>query len=113
MRKPTAIRRTRIAGVGSCSSHATGGGPADTASLGFSRLRRAVRRVGNRFGARLGILAWLSLVPQTLKSVELAHPRQHDVDKDVSEVDEHPLAIARAFGAQRTESGFFGFSGDV
>ena len=39
--------------------------------------------------------------PQPLQRVELAHARQHDVDDDVAEIDEHPFGFAFAFDAER------------
>ena len=41
--------------------------------------------------------------PEFFESVELAHPRQHHVHHHIGEIDEHPLAFARAFDAHGAE----------
>src|SRR5690606_15051823 len=51
--------------------------------------------------------------PQTLQRVELAHPRQHHVDHDVAEVDEHPFGLALAFDPQRLHVELLGEAHDL
>src|SRR5690606_7520729 len=39
--------------------------------------------------------------PEALERVELAYARQHDVDDDVAQVDQHPLGLGFALDAER------------
>ena len=43
-------------------------------------------------------------VPQPLQAVELAYAGQHHVHDDVLQIDQHPLPLALALGAERPES---------
>src|SRR6185503_17436499 len=88
---------------------ASGRGLAARRALAGGGLRARWRgwRVVVRYGRlRLGL-------PHALEAVELANARQHHVHDDVLQVDEHPFAFARAFDAERPESGFLGFLDDA
>src|SRR5215469_13591943 len=88
MRVPTATTRTRI------GAKLPRRGPPP-------RSRARGSRGGDRRRNRL-------VVPQALEPVKLAHPGQHNVDHDVLQIDEYPLAVASALGAEWTEAELLG-----
>src|SRR5262245_45221644 len=104
MREPMAMTRMRTSAVTFCAllgalapgSCGLGSGTLFRSTCGGGRHTTHGRHGLDR-GARVGL-------PHALEAVELPHSRQHHVDHDVVQVDEHPLAFARAFDAERTEA---------
>src|SRR5690606_5536286 len=108
-------RRTRITQV----SHPPRGGP--EACVGDKPRLAAVQRLRPRPPVRLArvfvrgfglcVRGWLVTDrPQALERVELAHARQHHVDHDVAQVDQHPFGLAFALDAERLAAELLGLA---
>src|SRR6185369_566110 len=74
-------------------------------SLNSTRLHRGGSRSSSYFTA--------TVIPQALEAIELTYAGQHDVQDDVLEIDEHPLAVALTLFAEGAESRFLGFINDA
>lgn len=64
-------------------------------------------------GAGHGRVGMRAAIPKPLEAIELADARQHDMKDDVLKIDQDPLAVPRAFGAERPETRGLGFLDDT
>ena len=73
-----------------------------------------LRKLEALFGVGLAVLVRRLVAdrPQALERIELAHPRQHHVDHDIAQVDQHPFGLALTFHAQRLHVEFLGVAHD-